>query len=627
MGSVARMKFLGLVIGLSLYLSACGGGGGSSNGPGGTTQPTLSSITVTPATVALIAGQTQQLTATANYSDGSTKDVTSTATWSSSNAAVVTVSASGLVTSVAAGQVSITATLSGVSKSDAITVNAKTLTSISVTPATVTLIVGQTHQLTATGTYNDGSTTNVTPSANWSSSNSAVATVSASGLVTSVTAGQANISAALSGISGSDGITVSSPAPTVAITVTPSMVVPGGSSSLTWSSSNASACTASGAWAGNQSTSGTLAVSETTIGNYLYTLSCTGAGGTTTASASLLVTNLKASSYENKNHIGAVPVSFPGLNALNAFAIADFFQDGTKSVVLHTLEYSPGNPSTYQNFGHIHFYRQDQTGAWVDDTSTLLASTTGCLHPRKAVVADFNRDGKPDVYFACHGADAPPFPGEQPHVLLSQPNGTYTNTIIPITCYCHGASAADINGDGYPDVLVTDNIVAQTPFFLMNNGDGTFTPDYSRLPSTLKNMQIFSAELIDFNGSGKYDVFLAGNEPGTTNYPPLEFGPAILPNDGSGKFSSTTPVNLLVGSSYGLALDILYQNGFVYLLKVNNAYTSSEIQKIAYPALQASTIYTHSGAYPNGSTWLDWILPYNQQIVGEDASYGVTVPQ
>jgi hypothetical protein len=75
MGSVARMKFLGLVIGLSLYLSACGGGGGSSNGPGGTTQPTLSSITVTPATVALIAGQTQQLTATANYSDGSTKDV------------------------------------------------------------------------------------------------------------------------------------------------------------------------------------------------------------------------------------------------------------------------------------------------------------------------------------------------------------------------------------------------------------------------------------------------------------------------------------------------------------------------------------------------------------------------
>jgi hypothetical protein len=290
------------------------------------------------------------------------------------------------------------------------------------------------------------------------------------------------------------------------------------------------------------------------------------------------------------------------------------------------LEYNPSNPSTYSNYGHIHFYKQE-AGVWTDQTSALLTQTTGCIHPRKAIIADFNHDGIPDVYFACHGIDVAPWPGEHPHVLLSQPNGTYVNVTLPITCYCHSASAADINGDGFPDVLVTDTSVAQTPFFLINNGNGTFTPDYTRLPSSLMYKQIYTAELIDFSGTGRYDVFLGGNEPGTTGYSLSEFSPQILPNDGYGRFLSTTPVDLLVGPSFGLALDIVFENGYVYLLKVNNPYNSSQIQKIAYPTLQNSIIYLHTGVYPNGSSWLDWILRYNQQIVSEDGSYQVAVPQ
>lgn len=220
----------------------------------------------------------------------------------------------------------------------------------------------------------------------------------------------------------------------------------------------------------------------------------------------------------------------------------------------------------------------------------------------------------------AHGVDAPPFPGEQPHVLLSQPDGSYQNVTLPITCYCHSASAADINGDGYPDVLVTDTSVAQTPYFLINQTDGTFKPDYSRLPSSLKGMQIYTAELIDFNGSGKYDVFLAGNEPGTTGYSGSEYGPTILPNDGAGKFVATTPIS-------GLALDIVFRNGYAYLLKVNHTYTSTEIEKVSYPGGSATTIYLNSTTYPNGSTWVDWIIPYNGDLVSEDASYGVSVSE
>jgi hypothetical protein len=335
---------------------------------------------------------------------------------------------------------------------------------------------------------------------------------------------------------------------------------------------------------------------------------------------------VSGSSYDNKNNRGIVPATLPGAGG-NAFALADFFHNGQNALVLHTLLYNPADPNTYHDYGQIYFYKQDSSGNWVDSTATLLTNTVGCLHPRKAVVSDFNNDGMPDVFFACHGADAPPYPGEQPHLLLSQNDGTYKNITLPITCYCHGASAADITGDGYPDVLVTDTSVAQIPFFLINNGDGTFTADYGRLPASLKNRQIFTAELVDFSGSGRYDVFLGGNEPGTTAYPATEQAPLILPNDGKGGFTSTTPVNLLIGAAYGLALDIVFTQGNIYLLKVNNGYTASEIQKIAYPSLSQSVIYSHSGAYPNGLSWVDWIIPLNGQIESENAGYGVSVSQ
>jgi hypothetical protein len=80
------------------------------------------------------------------------------------------------------------------------------------------------------------------------------------------------------------------PAPTVTISASPATIAAGGSATLTWSSTNATACTASGTWSGSEATSGTQSVTPTENGSYSYSLSCSGAGGTGTATAVLSAT-------------------------------------------------------------------------------------------------------------------------------------------------------------------------------------------------------------------------------------------------------------------------------------------------------------------------------------------------
>jgi hypothetical protein len=80
------------------------------------------------------------------------------------------------------------------------------LKSISVTPKTSSIVVGQTEQLTATPTPG-----NVSPTYDWTSSNTSVATVSSSGVVTGKDAGSVTITASASGVSGAATVTVSVP--------------------------------------------------------------------------------------------------------------------------------------------------------------------------------------------------------------------------------------------------------------------------------------------------------------------------------------------------------------------------------------------------------------------------------
>src|SRR5439155_19288949 len=113
-----------------------------------------------------------------------------TVAWSSSDATVATVSYSGLVCGVTPGTATITATSEGKSGTSAVTVTPVPVASVDVTPPSGSVQAGQTVPLTATpkdagGTPLSGRTVT------WSSSNTAVATVSNGGLVSGITPGSA----------------------------------------------------------------------------------------------------------------------------------------------------------------------------------------------------------------------------------------------------------------------------------------------------------------------------------------------------------------------------------------------------------------------------------------------------
>ncbi|HVU15368.1 MAG TPA: DUF4082 domain-containing protein [Candidatus Didemnitutus sp.] len=169
--------------------------------------PTLSSIAVTPANSTIAAGATQSYAATGTYSDGSTQNITAQVTWSSSNTGVATIATSGLTTGGSPGTTTISASLNGVTGSTSLTVqSAVTLIGISVTPSNTSVLAGATQQFTATGTYSNSSTQDLTTQVSWSSSNSAVAVVSSAGLATTSGGGSTTISATLGAVTGSTAL-------------------------------------------------------------------------------------------------------------------------------------------------------------------------------------------------------------------------------------------------------------------------------------------------------------------------------------------------------------------------------------------------------------------------------------
>ncbi len=193
------------------------------------TAAVVTDVNVSPSNRVAADGTTVQYTATATFSDNSTQDVTTAAAWSTDDADVATIESTGdttpgLATAVDPGSAAITASFRGESGSTTLTVTPAALTGIQVTPANESIARGTTQQYTATGTFTDSSTQNITTQVTWASSDTTVASISnavgSDGLASADDTGDTTISATLSGVTSDTNLQVTA-AELVTIEVTP----------------------------------------------------------------------------------------------------------------------------------------------------------------------------------------------------------------------------------------------------------------------------------------------------------------------------------------------------------------------------------------------------------------------
>jgi len=189
--------------------------------------PGLSSFIITPSTSPMAVGSTLLLVATGANGLG----VLQPLMWTSSSPSVASVSnaagSAGIVSALGAGTTTITASVGTISATAQISVT-PALVSITVSPANpfIALNTTQLLQLTATGNYSDGSSSNLTSYVNWTNSNTSVARLmpnlgmpSSEVTLIPLGVGTANFTATFGGVTGSATVSVLAPPTVVAPTI------------------------------------------------------------------------------------------------------------------------------------------------------------------------------------------------------------------------------------------------------------------------------------------------------------------------------------------------------------------------------------------------------------------------
>lgn len=183
---------------------------------------------------------------------------------------------------------------------------------------------------------------------------------------------------------------------------------------------------------------------------------------------------------------------------------------------------------------------------------------------REVVVADFNRDGRDDIFVAAHGLDtaSADMPGERNVILLSNAAGGLTNATAALPNYAdfsHSAAAGDVDNDGDHDLLVGNFRGVGTyklPYLLINDGKGQFSADTTRMPQQelqASASAFGSSAFADVNGDGRLDMVL-GDHGGKNS--------RVYLNSGNGSFSGARielPAVTLHGAK-AVVLDILAQD-------------------------------------------------------------------
>ena len=276
------------VAGIAVLVLSCGDG---SVEPAPPPAPVATTVTVNPASATLTAlEETVRFTAEVRDQNGQVM-AAAPVSWASSDASVAAVDASGQVTAAANGSATITATAGSASGTAAVTV-AQVVSAVTVTPAADTLVAfGDTLRLMAEAVDANGHAVGASEF-QWASSDTLVAVVDASGLVTAAANGNATVTATAGAASGTTAVTVAQVVAQVAVTPAVDTVVTGDTLRLAAAAVDANGhavAEASFAWASADSTVARVDDSGLATGVEPGTATITASSGGATGTAQLTV--------------------------------------------------------------------------------------------------------------------------------------------------------------------------------------------------------------------------------------------------------------------------------------------------------------------------------------------------
>ena len=225
--------------------------------------------------------------------------------------------------------------------------SAPTLTSITVTTTTPSVAAGLPATFTATGTYSNNTTQNLTSSVTWSSSNTAVATI-AGGAAATLTQGSTTITASMSGASGMATLTVTAPV-LDSIAVTPANgTVPVGTLTQftamgTYSDNSTQNLTSTATWSSSNTTDVTIPATglATALSMTAAPITITAKSGTTSGSTGLTVANATLTSIV----LSGAPTLTIAAGTSYQFTAWGFYNDGSKRNITMQATWSSSNPS------------------------------------------------------------------------------------------------------------------------------------------------------------------------------------------------------------------------------------------------------------------------------------------
>ena len=469
-------------------------------------------------------------------------------------------------------------TLGIVSPAVNLTVTAATLASIAITPANSSIAKGATLQLTATGTFSDGTTQDITHAVSWSSSNTSIAAINpASGIALGVLVGTANITSSLGSITSPavplnitnatlQSISVAPATPSIALGTTQQFTAIG-----TYSDLSTANITTSVTWASSVPATASIGASTGLAHGVVAGITQITAtlGAVASASIPLTVTTATLKSI-------AVAPAAPsiGLNGTQQFSGTGTYSDGTTQDITGVVRWTSSNTSA----ATINASSGLATGV-AAGTAQITATQGGAGIPAALAVGSLNptTDSYPDLLVASQITNSV-------SVLLGKGDGTFSNPATSVA-YTVGrkptaVAVGQINTNTNTNLgFVVTNFDDNTYSVFTGNGDGTFAQVKGSpfaLPNVVANSEQgpVAVTLADFNGDGIPDLaivnqtshtvsVLKGNGNGTfTEFPksPITVGTSPVAI-ASGTLSASTGPALVVANQADNTISVLLGNG------------------------------------------------------------------